>query len=99
MQAFYITLRHRRNFEGTAIEEAKEFFATIERHTGKAVRVIRAAYTFGGMLCEASREDIAALFADGLPMVEPDPTRYDGLESRVDTCEVRRRLESIYAAA
>lgn len=99
MQAFYIKLRHRRTFEGTAIEEAREFFATIERRTGKAVRVISAMPTFGGMLCEVPREDITALFPEGLPMIEPDPTRYDGLENRVDTCEVRRRLESLYAAA
>lgn len=99
MQAFYIKLRHRRNFEGTAIAEAKEFFATIERRTGTAVRVIQAAHTYDGIFCEVPREDITALFPEGLPMIEPDPTRYDGLESRVDTCEVRRRLESLYAAA
>lgn len=99
MKAFYITLRHRRTFEGTAIEAAQDFFGTIEKSTGKAVRVIRAAYTYDGIFCEVSREDLLNLFPDGFPMVEPDPNRYDGLENRVDTCAVRSRLESIYAAA
>lgn len=99
MEAFYITLRHRRNFEGAASEEARDFFATIERHTGKAVRVIRAAYTYGGIFCALSGDDLTALFPAGLPMIEPDPTRYDGLENRVDTYAVRRHLESLYAGA
>lgn len=99
MQAFYIKLRHRRNFKGAAIEDARDFFATIEKRTGKAVRVIRAAYTYDGIFCEVPRGDIVALFPDGLPMIEPDPTRYDGLANRVDAFEVRRHLERIYAAA
>lgn len=99
MKAFYITLRHRRAFKGTAIEAAQDFFDTIEKRTGKAVRVISAMPTFGGVLCEISREDLSALFPDGFPMIEPDPTRYDGLENRVDTYAVRRHLESIYAGA
>lgn len=99
MQAFYITIRRRIDFEGSPLAEAQSFFDAIEKRTGKAVRVISATPTFGGMLCEVPRGDLSALFPDGFPMIEPDPTRYDGLESRVDTCEVRRRLESIYAGA
>lgn len=98
MQAFYIKIRRRIEFDGSPLAEAQEFFGTIEKRTGKRVRVMSAMPTFDGLLCEVSRGDITALFPNGLPMVEPDPTRYDGLESRVDTCAVRRHLESLYAA-
>lgn len=98
MQAFYIKIRRRIEFDGSPLAEAQEFFGTIEKRTGKRVRVMSAMPTFAGLLCEVSREDLITLFPGGLPMVEPDSTRYDGLESRVYTYAVRRHLESIYAA-